>query len=154
MGGLDLSKVDVLTIKDARKLEGENKGLIFVQEPQGDFSKPFVKFEAGTTGAFSDVLSQRKAVPAIRFDNPNPNGNNFVKFDGVEDVDGITLIDRKTALTSFDKQLQSVQRVSNALKQNPGIKAVFEFPSQKAADRATDILIEQNIRNITVRVAP
>jgi filamentous hemagglutinin len=57
-------------------------------------------------------------------------------------------------LTSFDKQLQSVQRVSNALKQNPGIKAVFEFPSQKAADRATDILIEQNIRNITVRVAP
>lgn len=154
VGGLDLSKVDVLTIKDARKHEGENKGLIFVQEPQGDFSKPFVKFEAGTTGAFSEVLSQRKAVPAIRFDNPNPNGNNFVKFDGVEDVDGITLIDRKTALTSFDKQIQSVQRVSNALKQNPGIKAVFEFPSQKAADRATNILIEQNIRNITVRVAP
>lgn len=154
VGGLDLSKVEVLTIKDARKLKGENRGLIFVQEPQGDFSKPFVKFEAGTTGAFSDVLSERKAVPAIRFDNPNPNGNNFVKFDGVEDVDGITLIDRKTALTSFDKQLQSVQRVSNALKQNPGIKAVFEFPSQKAADRAIDILIEQNIRNITVRVAP
>ncbi|WP_242170103.1 MULTISPECIES: DUF637 domain-containing protein [unclassified Pseudomonas] len=153
-GGLDLSKVDVLTIKDARKLEGENKGLIFVQEPQGDFSKPFVKFEAGTTGAFSDVLSQRKAVPAIRFDNPNPNGNNFVKFDGVEDIGGITLIDRKTALTSFDKQIQSVQRVSSALKQNPGIKAVFEFPNQKAADRATNILIEQNIRNITVRVAP
>ena len=40
------------------------------------------------------------------------------------------------------------------LKQNPGIKAVFEFPNQEAADRATDILIEQNIRNITVRVAP
>ncbi|QKF50569.1 hemagglutinin repeat-containing protein [Pseudomonas graminis] len=154
VGGLDLSKVDVLTIKDARKLEGENKGLIFVQEPQGDFSKPFVKFEAGTTGAFSDVLSQRKAVPAIRFDNPNPNGNNFVKFDGIEDFNGITLIDRKTALTSFDKQIQSVQRVSNALRQNPGIKAVFEFPSQKAADRATNILIQQNIRNITVRVAP
>lgn len=151
---MDLSKVDVLTIKDARKHEGENKGLIFVQEPQGDFSKPFVKFEAGTTGAFSYVLSQRKAVPAIRFDNPNPNGDNFVKFDGVEDVDGITLIDLKTALTSFDKQIQSVQRVSNALKQNPGIKAVFEFPSQKAADRATNILIEQNIRNIAVRVAP
>jgi filamentous hemagglutinin len=154
VGGLDLSKVDVLTIKDARKLEGENKGLIFVQEPQGDFSKPFVKFEAGTTGAFSDVLSQRKAVSVIRFDNPNPNGNNFVKFDGVEDFNGITLIDRKTALTSFDKQIQSVQRVSNALRQNPGIKAVFEFPSQKAAGRATNILIQQNIRNITVRVAP
>ncbi|TFY88300.1 filamentous hemagglutinin N-terminal domain-containing protein [Pseudomonas kairouanensis] len=153
-GGLDLSKVEVLTIKDARKLDGENKGLIFVQEPQGDFSKPFVKFEAGTTGAFSDVLSERKAVPAIRFDNPNPAGNNFVKFDGVEDVGGITLIDRKTALTTFDKQIQSVQRVSSALKQNPGIKAVFEFPTQKAADRATDILIEQNIRNISVRVAP
>ncbi|CRM57887.1 Hemolysin precursor [Pseudomonas sp. 31 R 17] len=152
--GLDLSKVDVLTIRDARKLDGENRGLIFVQEPQGDFAKPFVKFEAGTTGAFSDVLSQRKAVPAIRFDNPNPNGNNFVKFDGIEDINGITLIDRKTALTTFDKQIQSVQRVSAALKQNPGVKAVFEFPNQKAADRATDILVEQNIRNISVRVAP
>ncbi|AZF40370.1 Hemolysin [Pseudomonas sp. R1-43-08] len=152
--GLDLSKVDVLTIRDARKLDGENRGLIFVQEPQGDFAKPFVKFEAGTTGAFSDVLSQRKAVPAIRFDNPNPNGNNFIKFDGIEDINGITLIDRKTALTTFDKQIQSVQRVSAALKQNPGVKAVFEFPNQKAADRATDILVEQNIRNISVRVAP
>ncbi|WLI06920.1 hypothetical protein PSH66_00910 [Pseudomonas sp. FP597] len=130
---MDLSKVDVLTIRDAWKLDGENRGLIFVQEPQGDFAKPFVKFEAGTTGAFSDVLSQRKAVPAIRFDNPNPNGNNFVKFDGIEDINGITLIDRKTALTTFDKQIQSVQRVSAALKQNPGVKAVFEFPNQKSS---------------------
>jgi filamentous hemagglutinin len=35
-----------------------------------------------------------------------------------------------------------------------GIKAVFELPTQKAAARTTDILIEQNIRNITVKVAP
>ena len=69
-------------------------------------------------------------------------------------LNGITLIDRKTALTTCDKQIQSVQRVSAALKQNPGVKAVFEFPNQKAADRATDILVEQNIRNISVRVAP
>ena len=126
--------------------------MIFVQEPQGNFSKSFVQFESGTTGAFSDVLSQRKAVPAIRFDNANPRGNNFVKFDGIE-ADGITLIDRKTALTTFDKQLQSLQRVSDALKQNSGFKGVFEFPNQKAADRALDILIEQNITNINVRVA-
>jgi hypothetical protein len=35
-----------------------------------------VRFEAGTTGAFSELLSQQKAVPALRFDNPNLNGNN------------------------------------------------------------------------------
>jgi filamentous hemagglutinin len=49
--------------------------------------------------------------------------------------------------------LQSLQRVSGALKQNPSFKGVFEFPNQGAADRALDILIEQNITNITVRVA-
>ncbi|MGF1911901.1 hypothetical protein L4C38_21070 [Vibrio kasasachensis] len=133
-------------------MTGQNNGLIFVQEPQGNFDKNFVQFESGTKGAFSDISSKRKAVPAIRFDNPNPRGNNFVKFDGIED-DGTTLIDRKTALTTFDKQLQSLQRVSNALKQNPGFKGVFEFPNQKAADKAMDILIRENITNITVRVA-
>ncbi|MCZ4371320.1 hemagglutinin repeat-containing protein [Vibrio diazotrophicus] len=148
----DLSKVEVLSIKDARKMTGKNSGLIFVQEPQGNFDKNFVQFESGTKGAFSDVSSERKAVPAIRFDNPNPKGNNFVKFDGIED-DGTTLIDRKTALTTFDKQLQSIQRVSYALKQNPRFKGVFEFPNQKAADKAMDILIRENITNITVRVA-
>ena len=101
---------------------------------------------------YIDVASKQRAVPALRFDHWNPRGNNFVKFDGVE-ADGITLIDRKTALTTHVKQLQSLQRVSTALKQNSGYQVVYEFPSQKAADRAMDILIEQNITNITVWVA-
>ncbi|WP_183133619.1 hypothetical protein, partial [Pseudomonas syringae group genomosp. 3] len=150
--GASLATVEVLSIKDAQRLEGENRGLIFVQEPQGNFDNAFVKFESGTKGALSDVLSQRKAVPALRFDNANPRGNNFIKFDGIED-DGLTLIDRKTSLTTFDKQIQSIQRASTALKQNPQMKGVFEFPNQKNADKALDILIEQNIKNIKVRVA-
>ncbi|MDU8420598.1 MULTISPECIES: DUF6861 domain-containing protein [Pseudomonas syringae group] len=149
---LDLATIEVLSIKDAQRLKGDNRGLIFVQEPQGNFDNAFVKFESGTKGALSDVLSQRKAVPALRFDNANPRGNNFVKFDGIED-DGLTLIDRKTSLTTFDKQIQSIQRASTALKQNPQMKGVFEFPDQKNADKALDILIEQNIKNIKVRVA-
>lgn len=149
---LDLATIEVLSIKDAQRLKGDNRGLIFVQEPQGNFDNAFVKFESGTKDALSDVLSQRKAVPALRFDNANPRGNNFVKFDGIED-DGLTLIDRKTSLTTFDKQIQSIQRASTALKQNPQMKGVFEFPDQKNADKALDILIERNIKNIKVRVA-
>ncbi len=151
-GTFDLSKVDALRIRDARRLGGKNRGLIFVHEPQGDFSELYVKFESGTLGALSDIPSQQKVVPAIRFDNPNPRGYNFAKFDGIE-ADGVTLIDRKTSLTTKSKQLQSLQRVSIALKQNPDFKLVFEFPNQKAADRALDILIKQNITNINIRVA-
>lgn len=152
--GFDLSKVEVLTLKEAKQLSGENRGLIFVQENTAKSSSA-AKFENGTTGAFSDVPSQSRAVPALRFDHPNPNGNrtnNFVRFDGVE-ADGVTLIDRKLSLTSKSDQIKSLQRVSEALHQNSNYNLVYEFPTQKAADRAMDILFKQSITNIDVRVA-
>ncbi|WP_301151634.1 hypothetical protein [Metapseudomonas otitidis] len=63
------------------------------------------------------------------------------------------LLIEKTALTEFPKKLQSLQRASIALKQGSGFKAVFEFPARRAADRAMDIMIEQGVTNIKVRVA-
>lgn len=151
--GLDLSRVDVLTLKDAKRLEGSNRGLIFVQENSSKSSRA-ANFENGSTGAFSDILSQRRASPALRFDHPNANGNrtnNFVRFDGVEE-DGVTLIDRKISLTSKSDQIRSLQRVSEAMNQNKGFKLVYEFPTQNAADRALDILFRLQITNINIRV--
>lgn len=141
-------------MKEAKQLSGSNRGLIFVQETSGKSSRA-ANFENATTGAFSDILSQRRAVPALRFDHPNPNGNltnNFVRFDGIE-ADGVTLIDRKLSLTSKTDQIKSLQRVSEAMRQNSNFNLVYEFPTQRAADRALDILFRQNINNIDVRVA-
>jgi RHS repeat-associated protein len=148
---LNLNNIEVLSIRDARRLEGDNQGLIFVKEPQGNLNQFFEQFDAGTTGAFSETITQKRAVPALRFDNPNPRGNNFVKFDGIE-LNTNTVIDRKTNLTTRPKQLQSLQRASGALKRNPNFNGVFEFPNQKAADKAINILRQQNITNIIVRV--
>ncbi|VAW45014.1 hypothetical protein MNBD_GAMMA03-220, partial [hydrothermal vent metagenome] len=148
---LNLNNIEVLSIRDARRLEGDNQGLIFVKEPQGNLNRFFEQFDAGTTGAFSETITQKRAVPALRFDNPNPRGNNFVKFDGIE-LNTNRVIDRKTNLTTRSKQLQSLQRASGALKRNPNFNGVFEFPNQKAADKAINILRQQNITNIIVRV--
>jgi len=91
----------------------------------------------------------------LRFDNPaaasNPRVNNFVKFDGIE-ADGVTLIDRKLSLTTFPKQIDSIGRASQALRQNPNFRLVYEFPSQQTADRALQILARENITNISIRV--
>ena len=148
---LNLADVDVLSIRDAKRLEGDNVGLIFVKEPQGNLNKFFEQFDAGTPGAFSETLTNKRAVPALRFDNPNPRGHNFVKFDGIE-IDTNTIIDRKMSLTTRPKQLNSLQRASAALEHNPNFNGVFEFPTQKAANTAIDILFDNGIFNIEVRV--
>jgi RHS repeat-associated protein len=68
---LDPSSDAVHSIRDARRLGGENRGAIFVREPQR--SGAAADFEAGSVSAFSDLASQRRAVPALRFDNPEPS---------------------------------------------------------------------------------
>ena len=148
---INLVDFDVLNIRDAKRLEGDNVGLIFVKEPQGNINNFFEQFDAGATGAFSETITQKRAVPALRFDNPKPRGHNFVKFDGL-DVDTNTIIDRKVSITTFPKQLESLKRASAALDTNPKFSGVFEFPTQKAADKAREILQSLNISNIKVRV--
>ncbi|WP_218943559.1 hypothetical protein [Exilibacterium tricleocarpae] len=155
--GVDLSNRDTVSVRDARRLDGPNRGLIFVREPQGDFTTRPGRFEAGTTGAASDVASGSRSSPSLRFDNPaassNPGVNNFVRFDGIE-ADGVTLIDRKTALTTKAKQINDLARASEAVRQNPNFRLVFEFPDQSSLESARRILRSQNITNIATRVAP
>ena len=121
------TSTQVLTEAQARKLGGDNKGLIYVTEtPRG--SEAAKDLQAGTSGAFSDLATQKPAVPALRFDNPNEKGVNYVKFDGIEKApDGSTvlLIDAKTKMATFNDgavrdTVASLERVKGALEQNPG----------------------------------
>jgi filamentous hemagglutinin len=150
-----------LTPAQAKALGGKNRGVIFVQENLGTPRNPAQRtardFESGTTGAFSDTPSQQRAVPALRYDNPNPKGNNFVKFDGIE---GNTLIDSKTKIlvirrsdgTEFIPQADDIRRVSRAAAQNPQFNVVYEFPTVGAQREAIDVLQRLGIQNIRTRV--
>ena len=145
----------VLTEAQARKLGGDNKGLIYVTEtPRG--SEAAKDLQAGTSGAFSDLANQKPAVPALRFDNPKEKGVNYVKFDGIEKApDGSTvlLIDAKTKIATFNDgavrdTVASLERVKGALEQNPGFKVVYEFPNQKAADSAKQFLRDVKMTDV------
>lgn len=122
-------------------------------------------FEAGTQGAFSDIATQQRQAPALLFENPNPNGAPYVKFDGFSSLnDGtVELIDAKTRIVPFSTEdgpfispnvADQLTRQSAALAQNPGYTGVLEFPTQTAASEAQGVLGQLNIRNISVRVRP
>jgi hypothetical protein len=146
-----------------------NRGLIFVPENLGEARNAAIQaarnFEAGTEGAAVDIATQTRQVPALQFDNPNPNGAPFVKFDGFSQLDDgtIELIDAKTRLVPFsnadgpvitESVIDGLTRQSTALAQNPGFRGVLEFPTQAAANEAQDVLDQLLIRNITARVRP
>jgi len=109
-------------------------------------------YEDGTTGAASDIESKKRIVPSLKYDNPNPNGRNIVKFDGY-DVENNELIDRKWNVTTYPKSLDQLQRMSEALKQNPSYKGIIEVPDQKAYNSATRALTKARVTNINVRIA-
>ncbi|MDY0745366.1 hemagglutinin repeat-containing protein [Paucibacter sp. R3-3] len=145
----NLPNVDtiVYTEAQARNLSGENRGLIYVTDPLRG-SEVAQDFQAGTTGAFSDLATGKNAVPALRYDNSNLNGVNYVKFDGAEaGADGSTvlLIDAKTKMAIFNNgasrdTLVSLNRVKAAVEQNPGYTVMYEFPNQAAADAAATFI--------------
>lgn len=139
-----------------------DRGLTFVEENLGTPRSPAMKaareFENGTSGAYSSVASRNRVVPALKFDNPNPAGAPYVKFDGIE---GNILIDAKTRILTFPTRAglvtpknvrETLQRVSEALRQNPGYKAVYEFPDEVARAEAQMILHKLRIKNISTRV--
>ncbi len=150
----------VLTETEARNLGGQNQGLIYVTEtPRGGTAAQ--EFQAGTPGAFSDLATGKPAVPALRYDNPNTNGVNFVKFDGIEkaaDGTNVLLIDAKTKLATWSSSTQAsvvdtLKRVEAALAQNPGYKVVYEFPNDKVARQAAEFIRNTPYPNVvSIRV--
>jgi hypothetical protein len=113
-----------------------------------------------------DPLTGESNVPALQFDNPNPNGNPYVKWDGYQQLpDGTTeLIDAKTAISlpfstgngPFvpESTLEQLANKSDALEENPGYSGVIEVPTDQVAADTQAVLNDLNINNIGVRVRP
>lgn len=144
-----------------------NRGLIFVDENGGDPQKPkkiFARdFESATTGAFSNVLTRNRSVPALLYDNKNPKGMPYVKFDGYNVLsDGrVELIDAKTRVVPFSRDegpfisksvRDGLMRKSDALSQNPDYIGIIEVSSAKAYREALEVLDYLGVDNLMVRV--
>jgi len=85
-------------------------------------------FEGGAMGVAMSLDSNNKLVPVLRYDNKNPKGRRFIKFDGIE---GNTLIDRKLNVTTHKKSIDQVQRADEALKQNTNYNVRYEVPANR-----------------------
>jgi hypothetical protein len=146
-----------------------NRGLIFVSEnlgkPRSSAMKAARDFEAATEGAYSDVATQQRQVPALRYNNPNPKGAPYVKFDGYRRLENgkIELIDAKTRIVPFETAegpyiskgvREGLARQSRALAQNSGYVGVIELPTSGAAAEARAVLKTLGIENLTARVRP
>jgi len=153
------SNLDALSDRDEILLVQENLGKVKTKA-----QRRARDFESGTTGAFTDLETGSRVVPALRFRNPNRNGRDIVKFDGFEILeDGtVDLIDRKTRIFSFETKkgrfippevVRGLQNKSRALTQNhnSGIRGVLEFPDDTSVNDARSILRELKISNLVVR---
>ena len=116
-----------------------NRGVEYIfEKPAG---KPEAQeFQWGTTGSMMQQTPDgpKNIIPALRYDNPNSRGMNFIKFDGIDVRDGTTyLIDAKRNVPHWNKSAmknltKTFDRINEAKNQNPEIKVIYEFPGEKA----------------------
>lgn len=128
--------------------------------------EPAKIFHDGTSGAFSSIEHKKRVVPALRYDNPD--GKNFIKFDGAEvseDGSQLLLIDAKRSLplwkpSAMNDLKDTLERIKKAVHQNntdglDGIqyRVVYEFPNRYTARVASMFLASSGYGDlITVRV--
>ncbi len=123
--------------------------LLSVSE-KSDGRKAWVKFEKGAANA------EKNTAYGLKYENLNPRGRNYVKFDGYEATKSgkvTSMIDRKTNIFFTDKAIQQAQRQSRALSQND-LKGIWEVPNQAAKKLAEKLLNDNGIERISVRVVP
>ncbi|MFG2250976.1 polymorphic toxin-type HINT domain-containing protein [Spirillospora sp. NPDC048823] len=101
-------------------------------------------YDAGAAGSQSGV------APALQYYKAGGSNLSQVKFDGYDAVNGV-MIDRKLAVTTFNKAFRQAQNQSLALEQN-GLTGVWEVPNAAQAARARSILGQQLVMNIKVRI--
>lgn len=155
---LEEAKKKVFSPKEARRLDTENRGLIYVQ---GNLQGPerARAHQSGGEGAFSDIESGKFADPALRFDNANPRGLNYIRFDSAfvaDDGSYTMLVDSKTKLAIWSKKTQrktigTLERAKQAIQQNPNHKLMYEFDTEEAAEEAR-IFIRDNKYSAYVQV--
>ena len=149
-------ELPLYTVGEANRLPGSKNGLIAVLEPTGTGNPAAAAYQAGTAGAVSDIATGKQIVPALRYNNSNPRGMDFVKFDGYEVLpDGQTMlmIDSKVRLPLWSeatqgKMIETMQRVKEALDQNPGFRVVYEFPDEASRREAFRFIQQQGFDKV------
>lgn len=144
-------ELPIYTVGEANRLPRSQNGLIAVLEPTGTGNPAAAAYQAGTAGAVSDIATGKQIVPALRYNNPNPRGMDFVKFDGYEVLPNgqtMLLIDAKMWLPFWSeatqgKMIETMQRVSEAVKQNPRFRVVYEFPDEASRREASRFIQQQ-----------
>ena len=122
------------------------KGIEYILEPIPTKNTNAQNFQSKTAGAkvIADNGVDKNLVPVLLYENPNKRGRNFIKFDGIEVEGGvISLIDAKTDVpywnkVGMEKIKGTLGRISEAKKQNPGIRVIYEFPNETAAGHLRD----------------
>jgi hypothetical protein len=155
---LEEAKKKVYSPKEARGLDTENRGLIYVQGSLQGHERARTH-QSGGEGAFSDLESKKYADPALRYDNPNPRGYNYIRFDSAYVPEGqnyTVLVDSKTKLAIWSKETQkktvaTLERAKRAVQQNPGYRLMYEFDTEEAAEEAR-IFIRDNKFSAYVQV--
>ncbi|MDY0872749.1 hypothetical protein [Dongia rigui] len=142
---------------DARKLDRSTRGIIYVKEKAGgtEAAKEFMKTHPDV---IYDAENDMFHVPAICYDNPNPNGYPFIKLDAAsvfgENIE-LVLTDVKTKMAIWNQETQNKARVTlgrlqSALRQNPGIKVHYQFKTREAAEAAQNFLEANDFADIVV----
>ena len=105
------------------------------------------QYNDSATGARSNAASQKGQAPTLSY-NKNSGQPGQVRFDG---LDNGVLVDRKISIVTTDKAKNQALRQSAALRQN-NMTARWEVPDTKQLERATKMLKDLNINNITVKI--
>ena len=110
---------------------------------------------------FNDAKVNREPkniIPALRYNNPNPRGMNFIKFDGIEVIDNQTyLIDAKRNIPywnerAMDNYTVTFDRINVAKIQNPDVKVIYEFPNENAANKFREWLKDNSKYKNTIDI--
>jgi RHS repeat-associated protein len=119
--------------------------------PEGENLRDFL-YEAGATGARSNVLTGRRSVPRLSFPDAVSWDPVYVKFDSY-DASTRTLIDRKGGVTKFPNTVHEAYRQSMAAAHN-GFHVRWEVATETAKKRAEYIFKRWGIVNIDIKVVP
>ncbi|MEU1542050.1 ricin-type beta-trefoil lectin domain protein [Actinacidiphila glaucinigra] len=103
-------------------------------------------YDSGATGSRSGV------APALQYYKVGGKRLSHVKFDGIDEANRV-MIDRKWAVTTYNKTYRQAMNQSLALEQN-GYTGRWEVPNAAEAARARKVLGNLMITNIRVRVVP